>query len=168
MTDPTTPTNQRALLDVLQALPAVAPPDDVWAQIERRTRPVTQRHGVRRWWLAAAAMVVVSATAGIVMFERSTARAAAGGIPALVAQSQRLERRVGLQRAQSTDEWDASRRALVYRIADLDRELAPLSIDPARDPVRAEMLWRQRIALMESLSEIDRADVWQSRRALAF
>jgi len=113
-------------------------------------------------------MVVVSATAGIVMFERSPARAAAGDIPALVAQSQRLERSVGLQRAQSTDEWDASRRALVYRIADLDRELAPLSIDPARDPVRAEMLWRQRIALMESLSEIDRADVWQSRRALAF
>jgi hypothetical protein len=161
-------TNQRAPRDALQALPAVAPPDDVWVQIERRTRPVAERDGARRWPLAAAAVLVISATAGIVVFERSPNRAAAGDIPALVAQSQRLEQRVALRGSQTTDEWAASRRVLVYRIADLDRELAPLSIDPTRDPVRAEMLWRQRVALMESLSEIDRADAWQSRRALAF
>ena len=137
-------------------------------QIERRTRPVAERDGARRWPLAAAAVLVISATAGIVVFERSPNRAAAGDIPALVAQSQRLEQRVALRGSQTTDEWAASRRVLVYRIADLDRELAPLSIDPTRDPVRAEMLWRQRVALMESLSEIDRADAWQSRRALAF
>jgi hypothetical protein len=146
----------------------VAPPDDVWAQIERRTRPASRRYGTRRWWLAAAAIVVVTAGAALVVFQHTSERAAAGDIASLVAQSQRLEQRVALRRSQSTDEWAASRRALVYRIADLDRELAPLSIDPARDPARAEMLWRQRVALMESLSEIDRADVWQSRRALAF
>lgn len=74
-----------------------------------------------------------------------------------MAQSQQLERRVARHGAREDSAWSASRRALVYRIADLDRELAPLSIDPSRDPVRAERLWRQRVGLMQSLAELDRA-----------
>ena len=76
-----------------------------------------------------------------------------------MAQSQQLERRVARHGAPEDAAWSASRRALVYRIADLDRELAPLSIDPSRDPIRAEQLWRQRVGLMQSLTELDRAAV---------
>lgn len=91
--------------------------------------------------------------------------APAGDIASLVTQSQQLERRVARQGTSARKaEWDG-RRALVYRIADLDRELAPLSIDPSRDPARAETLWRQRVALMQSLAELDRIDAL--RRTLA-
>ena len=82
--------------------------------------------------------------------------ASGGDLASLMAQSQQLERRVARHGANENGEWGSSRRALVYRIADLDRELAPLSIDPSRDPVRAERLWRQRVALMQSLAELDR------------
>ena len=81
----------------------------------------------------------------------------------LVAQSQQLERRVVLYRAESTDAWAASRRAVLYRIADLDRDLAPLSVDPTRNLARTESLWRQRVALMQSLAEIDRTDAARRR-----
>jgi hypothetical protein len=139
----------------------VPPPDELWPLIERRTQPPTRRrHGAA--WLAAAAGVLVAATAAVVTIERPRQSDAAREIPALVAQSQQLERHVGWT-SPPRDGWGASRQTLVYRIADLDGELAPLSIDPARDPARAERLWRQRVALMQSLSELDR-----SRRALAF
>jgi len=124
------------------------------------------RNGV--WWLATAAAALLAVSTGIWVVARAPSPAPADDLAALMAQSQQLERLVARHGTAENAEWSASRSALVYRIADLDRELAPLSIDPARDPARAEMLWRQRVALMESLSEIDRADVWQSRRAFAF
>ena len=61
-----------------------------------------------------------------------------------------------------------ARAAVVYRIADLDRELAPLALDPVRDPERAEALWRQRVALMQSLAELDAPDAASPRRTVAF
>lgn len=154
-------TTQNTLRDALQALPVVAPPDDVWAQIERRTRIESDRGGNQRWWLASAAAGLIAITVAALVLTRAPAPST-GDIPVLVAQSQQLERRV-LYRAQSTDAWDASRRALLYRIADLDRDLAPLSVDPSRNPARTESLWRQRVALMQSLAEIDRADTARRR-----
>lgn len=153
-------THENTLRDALLALPVVAPPDDVWAQIERRTR-TGSAHRVG-WWLAIAATVVVAIAAAVLVLTRAP-EPAAGGIAVLVAQSQQLERRVVLYRAESTDAWDASRRALLYRIADLDRDLAPLSVDPTQNLARTETLWRQRVALMQSLAEIDRADAARRR-----
>jgi len=92
------------------------------------------------------------------MIGRAPEAARGSDLATLMAQSQQLERRVARHGTPESVEWGASRRALVYRIADLDRELAPLSIDPSRDPVRAERLWRERVALMQSLAELDRAD----------
>ena len=166
MTRQTIPTNRDALRDALRKLPVVAPPDDVWAEIERRTDGTSHRPGAERWWVGAAAAAAFVIAAGVWLLGRSPATTEASDIASLVAQSQQLERRVARHRTQSdTSAWSASRRVLVYRIADLDRELAPLSIDPARDPVRAETLWRQRVALMQSLAELDRTDA--PRRALA-
>jgi hypothetical protein len=108
--------------------------------------------------VAAAAGALLAVTAGIWLLGLAPTSGSGGDLASLMAQSQKLERRVARHGANENGEWDSSRRALVYRIADLDRELAPLSIDPSRDPVRAERLWRQRVALMQSLVELDRVD----------
>ncbi len=143
--------------DALRELPEAAPPDDVWEEIERRTgaQPHRSRSGA---WIAAAAGVLLAVSVGVWMIGRAPEAARGSDLATLMAQSQQLERRVARHGTPESAEWGASRRALVYRIADLDRELAPLSIDPSRDPVRAERLWRQRVALMQSLAELDRAD----------
>ncbi len=134
-----------------------APPDDVWVNVERRTQErFDDRAGLRRWGALSAAAAVAVITAAAFVLTRAPAPPS-GAIPVLVAQSQQLERAV-LDRAGSTDTWAASRRALLYRIADVDRDLAPLSVDPTQNPARAESLWRQRVALMRTLAEIDRAD----------
>ena len=159
MKQPTTPTREN-LHDALQALPVVALPDDVWAEVERRTQTrLHVRRGIPRRWYAAAAAGVLAISVALLLARSPTS----GDIPLLVAQSQQLEGAVVLYRAESADAWGASRRALMYRIADLDRDLAPLSVDPSRDPARTEALWRQRIALMQSLAEIDRAAAAQPR-----
>jgi hypothetical protein len=146
----------QALRDALRELPEAAPPDDVWAKIERRAFGDTRRHA-GRWGFAAAALVAV--TAAVWLFGRAPVAAPLSEIASLMVESQQLERRVAKRGTPAASvEWDASRRALIYRIADLDRELAPLSFDPSRDPARAEMLWRQRVALMQSLAELDRSD----------
>jgi hypothetical protein len=129
----------------------------VWDEIERRARSRPHRsRGIA--WVAAAAGALLAVSAGIWLLGRVPTNASGADLASLMAQSQQLERRVARRGANENGEWGSSRRALVYRIADLDRELAPLSIDPSRDPVRAEQLWRQRVALMQSLAELDRAD----------
>ena len=105
-------------------------------EIERRTRTESdQRGGFRRWWLATAAAGLVAITAVALVLMRAPAPST-GDIPLLVAQSQQLERRVVLYHAESSDAWDASRRALLYRIADLDRDLAPLTRRPEPETPR--------------------------------
>lgn len=128
----------------------------MWEEIERRTQARPHRYRGAAWGVAAAgALLVISA--GMWLQGRVPMNASGGDLVSLMAQSQQLERRVARHGANENGEWSSSRGALVYRIADLDRELAPLSIDPSRDPVRAERLWRQRVALMQSLAELDRA-----------
>lgn len=149
--------NPQTVRDALQALPEVTAPDDLWREIERRVDSPRGRNGV--WWLATAAAALLTISTGLWVVVRAPSPAPMDDLASLMAQSQQLERQVARRGAAGNAEWSASRRALVYRIADLDRELAPLSIDPSRDPVRTERLWRQRVALMQSLAEIDRAQV---------
>ena len=107
-------------------------------------------------WIGVASAAALALAIGVVTYERADATRAAAGIPALVARSQSLERQIA--HTQPEARWGEGRAAVVYRIADLDRELAPLVLDPVRDPERAEALWRQRVALMQSLSELDAPD----------
>lgn len=143
--------------DALQALPEATAPDDVWGEIERRIDLPRGRNAA--WWLATAAAALLTISAGLWVVAHAPSPAPADDLASLMTQSQQLERLVARHGTAENAEWSASRSALVYRIADLDRELAPLSIDPSRDPVRTERLWRQRVALMQSLAEIDRAQV---------
>jgi hypothetical protein len=152
------------LAAALKELPTAAPPADAWAAIERRTRLRSQRRIDPRW-IGVASAAAIAVAFGVAMYERGGTKRAAADIPALVARSQSLEREI----AQRPDvRWGDGRAALVYRIADLDRELAPLALDPVRDPRRAERLWRQRVALMQSLSELDGPDASAPVRTVAF
>jgi len=149
----------------LRELPTAAPPAEVWAEIERRTR-VAPRRRVDRRWIGVASAAALALAIGAVTYERHGATRGVAGIPALVARSQSLERQIA--RSQPGARWGEGRAAVVYRIADLDRELAPLALDPVRDPERAEVLWRQRVALMQSLSELDVPDASSPSRTVAF
>jgi len=148
--------NPQTLRDALRELPEAAPPDDVWEAIERRTGARSHRRK-SAWSVAAAAAALLAVSTAVWIVAHAPTAPPGANLTSLMAQSQQLERRVARHGAPEDAAWSASRRALVYRIADLDRELAPLSIDPARDPVRAEQLWRQRVGLMQSLAELDRA-----------
>jgi hypothetical protein len=145
-------TTRERLAEALRALPTAAPPADAWAAIERRTRTARRRIDWR--WVGVASAATIAVAFGVAVYEREPTRSAE--IPALVARSQSLEREIALTRPDVR--WGDGRAAVVYRIADLDRELAPLALDPVRDPKREEALWRQRVALMQSLSEIDAPD----------
>jgi hypothetical protein len=146
-------------------LPTAAPPADAWAAIERRTRAGPRRPFDRRW-VGVASAATIAIAFGVAMFERGDDTRPASDIPVLVARSQSLEREISQVRPDVR--WGDGRAALVYRIADLDRELAPLALDPVRDPQRAEALWRQRIALMQSLSELDTPEESSPIRTVAF
>jgi hypothetical protein len=93
----------------------------------------------------------------------------------LIAESQRLERDLapgsrfavdpGSDRARR---WQASRDAMLYRLADIDDELTAESLAPSADAERMAELWRQRVELMRSLGELERAREWQAYRAVVF
>ena len=145
------PTASQRPDEALRSLPLLAVPDDIWLAVAKRTRPSAP---TRRGWLAAAA-VMVGAVSALLLVARGQPQGEA--INVLMAQSQQIERRLAAPSAARV-----GRAALVYGIAELDRELAPLCIEPARDPGRAEQLWRTRVRLLESLAELDRAGATQS------
>ncbi len=59
---------------------------------------------------------------------------------------------------------DPSQRALLYRIADLDAELSSLQQQPMA-PELKERLWRQRVGLLETLTEIQRYQMLEENNA---
>lgn len=77
------------------------------------------------------------------------------GLATLVDQSRRLEEAVQSQVVSAGAEPSRAQRALMFRIADLDAELNSLQQE-AMHPELKERLWRQRVALLETLMEIQR------------
>jgi hypothetical protein len=139
--------------------------------------------GSRRWLGYAAAAVVVAAIGGAFVMRGPAPPIAATldddtTIRRLVAESQRLERdlaphRSGPRFAVDPDgsrsmQWAASREALFYRLADIDDELTVQSLAPSANPERMAELWRQRVELMQSLGELERAQQWQAYRTVVF
>jgi hypothetical protein len=57
---------------------------------------------------------------------------------------------------------------MLYRLADIDDELTAESLAPSADAERMAALWRQRVELMRSLGELERAREWQAYRAVVF
>lgn len=77
------------------------------------------------------------------------------GLETLVDRSRRLEEAVQSQVVSAGAEPSRAQRALMFRIADLDAELNSLQQE-AMHPELKERLWRQRVALLETLMEIQR------------
>ena len=163
----------------LRALDDIEPGDEVWARIQSRTTmpPAGGDHIVRgasrfRWHsrvvapLAVAAGLLIAVMVGLLSVnafnlkgsngavERSVS-AADTALEALYRRSRELEPLVqGARYARS----DSAERAFIYRIADVDSQLAgvePGGMAPSRREV--EKLWGQRVALLESLAEVRRA-----------
>ncbi len=164
----------------LNELPAVAPPAQTWEAIQQRTA-VAQRSfmsSIQRFPLATAASVFFAAALGILLWNPANLAPAAGvrgaagvagvagvagnGIEiaagqdyaALVNRSQRLE--LLLSRASRPVFRDAAQQAIKYRLADLDAELDRYAYGERQSPAARELLWRQRVELLESLAQARR------------
>jgi len=175
----------QALRSTLRALPEEPAPDEVWNEVERRlTRSTPRAANTNRRWIAyaVAATFAISIVGVLVMRPPSAPIATApdgdSTIRELIAESQRLERdlapyRSGPRFAVDPDgsrsvQWAASRDTLVYRLADIDDELTVQSLTPSANSERMAALWRQRVELMQSLAELERAQQWQAYRTVVF
>ena len=158
----------------LNELPDVAPPAQTWEAIRQRTA-IAQRSfmsSIQRFPLATAASVFFAAALGILLWNPANLAPAAGvagvagvagnGIEiaagqdyaALVNRSQRLE--LLLSRASRPVFRDAAQQAIKYRLADLDAELDRYTYGERQGPAARELLWRQRVELLESLAQARR------------
>jgi hypothetical protein len=174
--------NVRAALRALAQEPA---PPDIWKEVERRmtrsARPA-RRSRVLIYASAAALLAVIGALVLVRLGTESSRPVAVqqpnpDPVSVLVAESQRLERdlfasraspRISIDSRDYVTGWQTSRDAVVYRLADIDDELLMQSLAPVRDPARAERLWRQRVELMQSLGDLERAQQWQAYRTVVF
>jgi hypothetical protein len=187
-----------ALRASLRALPDDVAPADVWARVDRRLDRTNargrqrsrERHRLRKrlrsrktWIGFAAAAALAVAAVGVFTLLRSGAAppvsirsdAHDAAVRRLMAESQRLERDLapgprfavdpGSDRAR---QWQTSHDAMLYRLADIDDELTAESLAPSADAERMAALWRQRVELMRSLGELERAREWQAYRAVVF
>jgi hypothetical protein len=169
----------------LRALPQEPAPPDIWKEVERRmarsARPAPRSRVLV--YASAAALLAIVGTLVLVRLATESARPATvqqtdpDPVSALVAESQRLERdlfakraspRISIDSRDYVTAWATSRDAVVYRLADIDDELLIQSLAPVRDPARAERLWRQRVELMQSLGDLERAQQWQAYRTVVF
>lgn len=160
--------------DGLRALPDIEPDAALWDRVQSApSRGAVRSFAVRSFGvgsgsrgtrapLALAAGVLLAVALGLVAFvwlQPETPREVAAGpkadptLEALYRRSQELE---GLWR-DGRRMPDATELAYLYRIADLDGQLALVEPAGGRDSRRAEQLWNRRVELMESLAEVRRA-----------
>lgn len=153
----------------LQALPVVEPAPASLSCIERSIAARAARARARRRFCGAAAGIALAlgaalagyrvasppaatpGVAGAFESERATFGTAArpgGEISALRALSRDLERSL----AAGGGGRDPAERALLYRLADLDTELA--AVAPAQRDRDARELWRQRVVLLDALAQV--------------
>ncbi len=163
----------------LNELPGVTPPAQTWEAIQQRRTTAPLRsftNSMQRFLLgfplATAASVFFAAALGILLWNPANLAPAAGLVPeagvadsgieiaagqdysALVNRSQRLESL--LSRASQPVFRDAAQQAIKYRLADLDAELDRYVSGELPDSATRELLWRQRVELLESLAQARR------------
>lgn len=149
----------RALGAALSALPAQAPPRDLWPAVRARAAAQRQRRGwIRFGWAAAGLAAAFTLAIGVrgaleVLAEARLARRT----QVLVAESQRLEQAL---RASERDGRVMNGRTagavvqLEDRIAGIDAELSRARSDryPSREVVG---LWQQRVELLDALVGVE-------------
>tara|TARA_Y100001933_G_scaffold252350_2_gene291174 strand:+ start:905 stop:1558 length:654 start_codon:yes stop_codon:yes gene_type:complete len=148
----------------LNALPPVTPDPAVWEAIQERTAGGGSKRGwLDRFPLATAATVFLAAALTIVLWDPT---AEPGGstagpqvqdpVAALMVRSQRLEAELFTRAAAPSVTATSSEQALLYGIADVDAQLNALYESEGVDASERERLWRQRVALLESLADVQR------------
>jgi hypothetical protein len=153
----------RAIKAGLRDLPPVEPDPDLWAQIETRA-PRGERRFRVPFPLATAAGVFLATAIGIIaLVPNGTAPGGATSEPqiaGLMQRSRSLEAQVSLPNPQVG--WNSSQEALMYRLADLDLQLAALQESREGGAGAAGMnreeaeLWAKRVQLLEDLREVQR------------
>lgn len=145
----------------LNALPPVKPDAAVWDAIEERTGQ--QPGWLQRFPLATAATVFLAAALTIMLWDPAAGPVTgpngpqvADPVAQLILRSQRLESELLTRASAPAAQGTASERALVYGIADVDAQLNDLYAAGAADPQERERLWRQRVTLLESLTDEQR------------
>lgn len=144
----------------LNALPPVAPPPALWEGVQRSRRGRPQ--WLQRFPLATAATVFLAAALTIVVWnpagpldEDVTGPRVNDPVGQLMLRSQRLESEL-VTRATAPAAFSSSEQAMLYGIAEVDAQLNALYEAGAPDPEERERLWRQRVTLLESLTEIQK------------
>jgi hypothetical protein len=155
----------RGIRQELNALQPVQPDPALWEEISRRAHP--PRSWTLRYPLATAATVFLAAALTIVAWNPlrngdgqagpGTVVVADGALIDLMSRSQALESHLPLRGEPAGQlSWGSAEEALRYRIADIDAELMKLYETEPLDVERRESLWRQRVDLLESLTEVQR------------
>lgn len=151
----------------LNALAPVQPDPALWDEISGRVQP--QRRWTLRYPIATAATVFLAAALTIVAWnplqngggatdaDAGPVVVADGALVDLMSRSQVLEAHLPVQGTPAGQlAWGSAEEALRYRIADIDAELMRLYETEPLDVERREALWRQRVDLLESLTEVQR------------
>jgi hypothetical protein len=151
--------NQLALRDELRALPDIEPDEAVWERVQSRIRPSRKP---TRMPYALAAGLLLAIGVGMLAIEAPSPNGspveptdASSGVDleALFMRSRELEYVLSGQPSIP----DTTERAYLYRIADLDTQLA--GAEPGSEtlePIEVEELWGRRVALLESLADVRR------------
>lgn len=152
----------RRLEAEIARLPPVTPPAAVWEAIQERTggrRP----SWLQRFPLATAATVFLATALGIVLLDpvlspqdEANGPQVQDPVAQLMLRSRSLESELFTRASAPTVGSTSSEQALLYGIADVDAQLNALYEAGSPDPVERERLWRQRVALLESLAEVQR------------
>ena len=152
----------RRLEAEIARLPPVTPPAAVWEAIQERTggRP---RSWLQRFPLATAATVFLATALGIVLLDpvlspqdEANGPQVQDPVAQLMLRSRSLESELFTRASAPTLGSNSSEQALLYGIADVDAQLNALYETGSRDPAERERLWRQRVALLESLADVQR------------
>lgn len=146
----------------LNRLPPVTPPPAVWEAIQERTAQ-PRSSWLQRFPLATAASVFLATALGIVLLDLARAPVDEPGGPVvqdpvaqLMLRSRSLESELFTRASAPALGSTSSEQALLYGIADVDAQLNALYETGSRDPAERERLWRQRVALLESLADVQR------------
>lgn len=146
----------------LVRLPPVTPPAAVWDAIQERTG-ARRPSWLQRVPLATAATVFLATALGIVLLDPTlSSRDEPNGpqvqdpVAQLMLRSRSLESELFSRASAPTLGSTSSEQALLYGIADVDAQLNALYETGSPDPAERERLWRQRVALLESLADVQR------------
>lgn len=142
---------EATLGDALKALPLLQPERDLWADLARELAPPKKRQS--RWpYLLSAAAVIALAVLILPRTPQPTTPSEADPLQAWIAHSQQLEDRLRVLESRPTDAETALAGAELEDLIGL----TDLQLSVADKPEDELVLWKQRVLLMNELTELRR------------